>query len=117
MPIEDLILFDSNKAEAGEYDPDTFKAGLASLKEALSSEVPHETIKKMLIELKDALRNYPQIVHELLEEDIGVLVGGIKRTSDVVLVKDEAKQTKKRGKSTMTRRELADAINAPPEDF
>lgn len=117
MSIEDLILFDSTKAEAGEYDPESFKSGLSSLQEALASEVPHETIRKILIELKEALRNYPQIVHELLEEDIGVLVGGIKRTSDVVLVKDEVKQTKKRGKATMTRRELADAINSPPEDF
>lgn len=117
MSIEDLMLFDSNKAEAGEYDPDSFKEGLATLKESLSKEAPHEQVRRILIELKESLRNYPQIVHELLDEDVGTLVAGIKRISDVVLVKDAARQTKKRGTSTMTRRQLADAINAPPEDF
>lgn len=117
MGIEDLILFgDADKTEEGEYDPDSFKAGLAGLQDSLSSEVPHEEIKRILIELKECLRKYPQIVHELLAEDIGVLVGGIKRTSDVVLVKDEVRQKKKRA-GTISRRELAEMINKPPEDF
>lgn len=116
MGIEDLILFDSNKAEAGEYNPETFKSGLTHLQTSLHSEVPHEEIRRILIELKETLRNYPQIVHELLAEDIGVLTAGIKRISNVVLVKDNAKQTKKRA-GTISRAELAKMINKPPEDF
>jgi hypothetical protein len=117
MPIEDLILFDSTKAAAGEYDPESFKEGLATLKASLEQEVPHESIRKILISLKESLRNYPAIVHELKDADVGVLVGGIKRVSDVVLVKDTAKQTKKKAKSNISRRELAELINAPPDDF
>jgi hypothetical protein len=117
MSIEDLMLFDSVKAEAGEYDPDSFKEGLGSLKKALADEVPHEAIRKILIELKASLNNYPQIVHELLETDVGVLVGGIKRISDVVLVKDTTKQNKKKAGGNISRAKLAELINAPPEDF
>lgn len=117
MSIEDLVLFNSSKAEAGEYDPETFKEGLATLRKALSDETPSEGIKRILIQLKESLRNYPQIVHELLDEDVGVLVGGIKRISDVILVKDTAKQTKKKAKSNISRRELADLINNQPDDF
>jgi hypothetical protein len=116
MSIEDLILFDSATATSGEYDPESFKSGLAELKKALDSEVPHEDIKKALIDLKEALHNYPQIVHELLDEDVGTLVAGIKRISDVVLVKDQAKQTKKKA-GTISRAALAELINKPPEDF
>lgn len=117
MSIEDLVLFSSSKAEAGEYDPETFKEGLASLSRALKDETPSEGIKRILIQLKESLRNYPQIVHELLDEDVGVLVAGIKRISDVILVKDTAKQTKKKAKSNISRRELADLINNTPDDF
>ena len=116
MSIEDLILFDSTSPHTGEYDPESFKSGLIALKTALDSEVPHEDIKKVLIDLKETLHNYPQIVHELLEEDIGILVAGIKRTTDVVLVKDQTKQTKKKA-GTISRSALADLINKPPEDF
>lgn len=117
MSIDDLILFDSNKAEAGEYDPESFKEGLSSLSKALGEEVPHETIRSILISLKESLKNYPQIVHELKDEDVGTLVAGIKRISDVILVKDTAKQTKKKAKSNISRRELAELINKPPDDF
>ena len=117
MPIEDLVLFDSTKAKAGEYDPDSFKEGLGTLKKALEEEIPHEGIKRILIQLKESLRNYPQIVHELLDEDVGVLVAGIKRISDVILVKDNIKQTKKKAKATISRRELAELIKDTPDDF
>jgi len=117
MSIDDLILFDSKKAAAGEYDPETFKEGLSALKKGLDEEIPHENIRRILIQLKESLRNYPNIVHELLDEDVGVLVGGIKRISDVVLVADKAKQTKKKGSSNISRAKLAELINAPPDDF
>ena len=114
--IEDLVLFDSKKAGSGEYDPESFKEGLSTLQESLSKEVPVEDVRKILISLKESLRNYPQIVHELLDEDVGVLVAGIKRISNVVLVKDETKQTKKKA-GTISRSKLAELINKPPEDF
>lgn len=117
MSIDDLILFDSTKAEAGEYDPKTFHEGLSSLSDALHEEVPNETIRSLLISLKESLKNFPQIVHELKDEDVGTLVAGIKRISDVILVKDVAKQTKKKAKSNISRRELAEMINKPPDDF
>ncbi len=117
MSIDDLVLFDSNKAQAGEYDPDTFKAGLSSLSTALHEEVPNETIRSLLISLKESLKNFPQIVHELKDEDVGILVAGIKRISDVILVGDKAKQVKKKAKSNISRRELANLINKPPDDF
>lgn len=117
MSIDDLVLFDSNKAQAGEYDPDTFKEGLSSLSIALHEEVPNETIRTLLISLKESLKNFPQIIHELKDEDVGILVAGIKRISDVILVKDQTKQTRKKAKSNISRRELADLINKPPDDF
>lgn len=117
MSIEDLVLFDSNKAKAGEYDPESFKDGLATLQTRLAETTPIEEIRKVLIELKESLRNYPQIVHELLPEDIGVLVGGIKRTTNVVLVKETAKSNKKKASGNISRSKLAELINKPPEDF
>ena len=117
MSIDDLVLFNSNKAGAGEYDPESFKEGLSSLSDALHDEVPNETIRSLLISLKESLKNFPQIIHELKDEDVGVLVAGIKRISDVVLVRDQNKQTKKKAKSNISRRELANLINKPPDDF
>ncbi len=117
MSIEDLVLFDSAKAGAGEYDPDSFKEGLSALQSALDDEVPHEAVRKILIELKESLRNYPQIVHELLDADVGTLVAGIKKLSNVILVKDTLKQNKKKAGSNISRVKLAELINKPPEDF
>ena len=73
--------------------------------------------RKILIELKESLRNYPQIVHELLDADVGTLVAGIKKLSNVILVKDTLKQNKKKAGSNISRVKLAELINKPPEDF
>lgn len=117
MSIENLILFDSSAEGSPEYDPETFKQGIASLKEKLDAEIPNEDIRKALISLKDSLHKHPQIVHELLPEDIGQMTRAIKLLSNVVLVKDQAKQTKKKSK-TISRAELARMINKDmPEDF
>lgn len=119
MPgIEDLILFDSHTTGTDqEFSPETFKDGIQKLKGKLDTEAPYEDIKATLLKLKASLHQYPQIVHELLPEDIGQMTRAIKHTSEVVLIKDKAKQNKKVARKQMTRAELAEAINNPPEDF
>ncbi len=118
MPgIEDLILFDSHTGTSQEFDPESFKEGISNLKDKLDTEAPHEAIKTILLRLKESLHQYPQIVHELLPEDIGQMTRAIKHISDIVLIKDKTKQNKKVARKQMTREQLVDAIHNPPEDF
>lgn len=115
--IEDLILFDDTTGTPEEFNPESFRAGLINLRDKLDVEAPREDIKSILIRLKDSLHAYPQIVHELLPEDIGQMTRAIKHLSDIVLVKDKTKQRKKVATNQISRRELAELINKPPEDF
>lgn len=118
MPgIEDLILFDSHTGTNQEFDPESFKEGISNLKDKLDTEAPHEAVKSILLRLKESLHQYPQIVHELLPEDIGQMTRAIKHISDIVLIKDKTKQNKKVARKQMTREQLVDAIHNPPEDF
>lgn len=116
MSIDNLILFD-DKATQTEYDPDSFRAGVASLKEKMDAKMPNEDIRGALLALKTSMHAHPEIVREIMPEDIGQMTRAIKSISNVVLVKDTTKQTKKAAKSNISRRELADLINKPPEDF
>ena len=115
--IEDLILFNDTTGTPEEFNPESFKEGLDNLRNKLDVEAPREEIKSILLRLKDSLLNYPQIVHELLPEDIGQMTRGIKHLGDIVLVKDKVKQNRKTASKQISRRELADLINKPPEDF
>jgi len=115
--IEDLILFDSHTGTSQEFDPDSFKEGISNLKAKLDTEAPHEDVKSILLRLKESLHQYPQMVHELLPEDIGQMTRAIKHISDIVLIKDKTKQNKKTARKQMSRQELVDAIHNPPEDF
>lgn len=118
MPgIEDLILFSDTTGTPEEFSPENFKEGIDKLRSRLDAEAPHEEIKSILLRLKSALHSHPNIVHELLPEDIGQMTRGIKHNADIVLVKDKTKQTRKVAKKQMSREELAQAINNPPEDF
>ncbi len=118
MPgIEDLILFDSHTGTSQEFDPESFKEGISNLKAKLDTEAPHEDVKSILLRLKESLHQYPQIVHELLPEDIGQMTRAIKHISDIVLIKDKTKQNKKVARKQMTREDLVAAIHNPPEDF
>lgn len=115
--IEDLILFSDTTGTPEEFNPETFQEGISKLRGRLDAEAPHEEIKSILLRLKAALHAHPNIVHELLPEDIGQMTRGIKHNADIVLVKDKTKQIRKTAKKQMTREELAAAINAPPDDF
>lgn len=117
MAIENLILFTEKTKEPESYDPANFRTGLTELTNALDSEAGAFSIKDILLRLKAALHQYPTIVHELLEEEIGLMTRGIKSISDVALIKNEAKSNKKKATGQISRSKLAELINKPPEDF
>lgn len=116
MSIDNLILFD-DKASKTEYDPDTFRAGVVSLKEKMDAKMPNEDIRGALLLLKASMHAHPEIVREILPEDIGQMTRAIKSISNVVLVKDTVKQNKKAASGNISRTKLAELINKPPEDF
>ncbi len=117
MTIENLVLFQDKTKEPESFDPANFQAGLQELTTALDTEAGAYSIKDILLRLKAALHEYPSIVHELLETDIGLMTRGIKTISDVALIKETTKQTKKKATGQISRSKLVELIHKPPEDF
>ncbi len=78
-----------------------FEQELASLSAALEQKLPG--FKEYLIKIDRILKSYPEITYLLKEEQIGIIVSGLKQEADIQFFTKEQKATKsKAGKFEVT---------------
>lgn len=75
---------------------DAIKMKVAELEQAILNQ--HPTMPTLLKQMHTALRQEPELLHMLSDEEIGVIVQGLSKQTNTVIVTAAAKGNSKAGK-------------------
>jgi len=119
--IEDLVLEESSTIPDDaslEFLTDFTRTKLREIEEHLAANLGGgQLLRTALLETREVLSKHPEIVAEMLPEEIGIISRGLMVQTDKAIIDATTKKKKPGKKKKLSTTEIKDIMDATPDDF